>query len=209
MSYLIQPDEGPPPAPLAPINDHVARAVGTLSAWASDEESSPGLHALVVSDAETFQSLENVCQQWLTYQTVWGAVGVYLDLWGEQVGLGRGTDNDADYRIKLRAAALRNKSSGTVPDLINMLTALLGDLCTRVIVTPVYPAALNFSLVCPAALSAAESAAVVSFVLDAVAAGVLVEGIAVVTPDTFTFDGYPIPPSAGYSVGAWATILYP
>ena len=208
MSYLVQPFDGPIPAPLAYVGDHVDRALGTLSARFADQEKSPNLHALIRASVEQLQSLEDVAQAWLYMQTVDGAEGIYLDWWGLQVGQGRGSDDDATYRLKLRAAAARNRSDGSTNDTNLVLSLLLGDLCTQVRIFPLYPAAITINLICTASLTAEQEQAVIDFAHASVAAGVRIDGIAIVTDPTFAFDGYPSPPGAGYNVGEWARYIF-
>ena len=208
MSYLVQPFDGPIPAPLAYVGNHVDRALATLSARFADPELSPNLHALIRAEVEQLQSLEDVAQAWLYMQSVDGAQGIYLDWWGLQVGQGRGSDDDATYRLKLRAAAARNRSDGSVNDIALVLSLLLGTLCTQVRIVPLYPAAITINLSCTVALTSAQEQAVIDFSMASVAAGVRIDGIAICTDPVFAFDGYPSPPGAGYDVGAWASYIY-
>lgn len=215
MSTLVQPIDDVQPAPLAYVGNHVDRALGTLSARFADPEKSPNLHALITARVEQLQSLEDVAQAWMTLQTVEGAEGIYLDWWGLQVGQGRGSDDDATYRIKLRAAGARNRSDGSNPDLLLVLTLLLGDLVTQIQITPVYPAGIYIVLYTPAPLSAAQQEAVVDFSLASVAGGVGILGIAEITGRTFAYSTFPDPPYRGYDDGTgnvggyWANYFYP
>ena len=215
MSTLIQPIDDVQPLPLAYVGDHVDRALGTLSARFADAEKSPNIHAFIRARVEQLQSLEDIAQEWMTLQTPSGAAGIYLDWWGLQVGQGRGADTDDEYRIKLQAAGARNRSDGSNPDLLLVLTLLLGALATEIAIIPAYPAGIYIILTCPAALDAATQQAVIDFAEASVAAGVGILGIAEIVNPVFAFDGFPDPPFRGYDDGAgtvggyWANYFYP
>lgn len=215
MNTLVQPIDDVQPAPLAYVGDHVDRALGTLSARFADAENSPNIHAFIRARVEQLQSLENIAQEWLVLQTPEGAAGIYLDWWGLQVGQGRGADTDEEYRIKLQAAGARNRSNGTNPDMLLVLTLLLGTLATQVSIIPAYPAGIYIILTCPAPLTAATQEAVIAFAEASVAAGVGILGIAEIVNPVFAFAGFPDPPYRGYDDGSglvggyWANYFYP
>lgn len=140
------------------------------------------------------------------------AEGVQLDALGALVGQPRlggaypAGESDDDYRQKIRAAILRNRSGGTVPDLIAVVSALLSDLSPQVIVTQAGIAQFAITVIVDTALTAAQLTALTQFVQAAKAAGV---GATVYPsgPPTFAYAGFPDPPFAGYNEGHWAPVL--
>lgn len=140
------------------------------------------------------------------------AAGVQLDALGALVGQPRlggaypAGESDDDYRQKIRAAILRNRSGGTVPDLIAVVSALLSDLSPQVIVTQAGIAAFSLTVIVDTALTAAQLTALAQFVQAAKAAGV---GATVYPagPPTFAYTTFPDPPFAGYNEGHWAPVL--
>lgn len=149
------------------------------------------------------------------------AVGVQLDQIGQLLNQPRyggaypvGETDDL-YRIKLRAAILRNRSNGTTADLIAMVVALLTGYNPSVQLTDLPPAAFTLFVVVSAPLTADVADVLVEFVLAAKPAGVLVAGIAWGVAPIFAFDGFPDPPFAGYDDGTglvggfWANYVWP
>lgn len=67
------------------------------------------------------------------------ATGVHLDKLGRFVGQLRQGRTDAQYRIAIKARIAVNRSSGTLPELINILRLLVGEAAT--ITVPEYAAA--------------------------------------------------------------------
>lgn len=140
------------------------------------------------------------------------AEGVQLDALGALVGQPRlggaypAGESDDDYRQKIRAAILRNRSGGTVPDLIAVVSVLLSDLSPQVIVTQAGIAAFSLTVIVDTALTSAQLTALAQFVQAAKAAGV---GATVYPsgPPTFAYTTFPDPPFAGYDEGHWAPVL--
>ena len=136
------------------------------------------------------------------------SAGVWLDAIGKLIGQPRKGgayplgESDTDYRRKLRAAVLRNRSGGTAEDLIAVVSALLGDNAQTIHVSDCPPAAFTVSIGVAVPLTSAEQVDIVDFVEAAKAAGVKVAGIAWYTDPTFAFDGFPDPPFAGYDDGS-------
>jgi hypothetical protein len=179
------------------------------------------MQALVLRLAARWQLLETVLWQLQTQRGVETAEGVQLDQIGELVGQVREGgayplgESDDLYRIKIRARALRNRSSGTVPDLQAIMHALLPAKAVAVQCVDVPPAAFVMAIQASAALTAAEEAIVAEFANGAKAAGVKIAGICWYTDPTFAFAGFPDPPFAGYDDGSgavggfWAHYFYP
>jgi hypothetical protein len=149
------------------------------------------------------------------------AVGVQLDQIGQLLNQPRyggaypvGETDDL-YRIKLRAAIMRNRSMGTTDDLIAMIVALLTGYSPSVQITDVPPAAFVVFVTVSAPLTAAIADVLVEFILAAKPAGVLVAGIGWGVDPTFAWAGFPDPPFAGYDDGTglvggfWANYVWP
>ena len=96
------------------------------------------------------------------------AQGETLDELGYGVGLRRSGLGDTEYRVAIRAAGGSLSSSGTIPDVLRVATAIAGP---DVGYTPWYPA--GFALTFPA-LSASEVAVAVALLREPIPAGVTV-----------------------------------
>lgn len=149
------------------------------------------------------------------------AIGVQLDQIGQLLNQPRyggpypvGETDDL-YRIKLRAAILRNRSMGTIEELRRMVAILLTGFSPVVQLVDFPPAAFVLVVGVSSPLSAAQAAVLVEYVLSAKPAGVLVAGIAWYTGPTFAWDGFPDPPFEGYDDGTglvggfWAQYVWP
>lgn len=124
-------------------------------------------------------------------------------------------ESDALYRVKLRAALLRNRSHGTAEELRAMVHALFDGLSPVVQIVDTPPAKFVLVVGVSAAPSASLQDALVAFCRAAKAAGVGIAGLAWYTAPTFSFDGFPDPPFKGYDDGTglvggfWANYIYP
>lgn len=146
--------------------------------------------------------------------------GVQLDALGKLLGQPRlgGAyplgETDGNYRTKLQAAVLRNRSKGTAPEIAAMVHALLPDAIT-VQVSDVPQAAFNLTVYVSSPLSSDQQDALVSFALQAKAAGIKIAGIAWYEAPVFGFIPSTDPPVQGYGDGvggpggAWANYIYP
>lgn len=196
-------DDMQPPEPFAYVGNHVERALATLPAETADPELSPNLHALVETDAEQVQKIEDELNKLRAFLTLEGAKGIWLDYIGQLVGQGRGPDGDTLYRQKIRAAARRNRSMGTTDDIGTVLRLLLGELCTQVVVLTMPVRTIGILLFVTTPLDGEMTAAVVEFANACRAAGVKIDGIAEIpaTHAIFGFAGYPSPQFEGYGDG--------
>lgn len=158
------------------------------------------------------QTVDDVARQLQAGMALPDAAGAQLDILGALVGQPRmggaypAGESDADYRQKIAAAILRNRSGGTVPDLIAVVKALLSDLSPTVIVTQAGTAAFALTVLVSAPLDAEQLAALSSFVQAAKAAGVGTTIYPSAAP-TFAYAGFPDPPFSGYDNGHWAPVL--
>jgi hypothetical protein len=106
---------------MTPILDMVQRGLGRLiERWKDD----PVLTALVRMALSRFQEAENAAQQVATLRGIDTASGQQLDNLGALVGQQRQGMSDADYRLRIRARLLINRSSGTTPELIAVFELL-------------------------------------------------------------------------------------
>ena len=160
--------------------------------------------------------------QWMqTAFAIDTSTGVQMDALGQVLGQPRYGgpypigESDADYRVKLRAAILRNRSMGSTEDLIAMVNALLAAKSPSVQIADVAPAAFVLAVWVSSALTASEVAALIEFAISAKGAGIGIAGIAWYTAPTFAWDGFPDPPFEGYDDGTglvggyWANYVWP
>ena len=179
------------------------------------------LQALTAALAEPVKDVDDIAIALQTWRDLDTATGVALDQVGQiinQPRYGGGYpvgESDADYRPKLKAAILRNRSNGTAAQLVAMVVALLDGLSPVPQISEVYPAGFVLAVWVSAAPSTAQIQALVDFTIAAKAAGVGIVGLAWYTAPTFAFDGYPDPPFKGYDDGTglvggyWANYIYP
>lgn len=119
----------------AKITDHEARAVARL---AMQFRGQPRLTALVEALAAQAQVVENGL--WQIYEeTLDTAVGVGLDVLGAIVVQPREDSvDDDDYRLRIKAKAVANRSNGRFADILQMFAVLLRTAWIR----EIYPAAI-------------------------------------------------------------------
>ena len=127
----------------------------------------PNFEAILIAWLNRIQEIEDVLWELIDERTIDAAVGVQLDGIGAIVGEPRLGKTDDKYRLFIKARRLVNLSSGTVPELIE----ILGLLTENTIEYRVeYPA--GFSLIVADILALPESVALI--LSDAVVAGVAV-----------------------------------
>ena len=106
------------------IPNHAERALARLA----QQFPKTGTVAKMVSlFAGRMQTLEDVGEAILTADSITGAEGAQLDVLGGVVGQRRGSNTDAEYRTRIRARILVNKSSGTGPELQAIANLLAPD----------------------------------------------------------------------------------
>lgn len=172
--------------------------------------------------AAGLQSIEDVAVLLQKARALSTAAGVFLDQVGQLINQPRlggnypSGESDNNYRIKLRAAILRNRSMGTAEQLRTMLNALLTGNIISMQIIDMPPAAFKILLYVTTALTATEKAVVVKFAQAAKSAGVGIQSIAAYTNPTFAYnaDAYG-PPFKGYDNGTntvggfWADYFFP
>ena len=123
------------------ISDHQARAVGRL---VGQYRRAKNLQSLVSVSTAEHQKLED--QLWTMFsETVDNAAGAQLDVYGKIVGQAREGRTDAKYRLWIKTRVRINRSSGTVPEIIAVFTALVNGT-SPVILAEQYPAAMTVTL---------------------------------------------------------------
>lgn len=184
------PDPDVPPTPQTLIGgkaDHVTAALNRLPAQFNTK---PKIRAMLTAFANPAVTIENALFQLLTQRAIDTSEGVQLDAIGEIVGQPRAGLIDNQYRLYLRARIATNKSRGTVEDLIRIATLILDDATITVRIETIGPASVEMQLL-GAAITNTRAGIMISFLHDAVAAGVRLDLIS--SPgevdDTFTTAG--------------------
>lgn len=99
------------------------------------------IDAIVKAFAQQDQDLEDAAFEVLLNTVLPAAVGVQLDGLGDIVGAERGGLNDTDFAILIQGQILVNKSSGTIPQMIELATAM--GASSGVVLTENFPAKFN------------------------------------------------------------------
>lgn len=123
----------------AQIVDHsdrgIARALATLTG-------KPRLEAFLRSWLDSAQELEDVVYALRAMMLVSSATGVWLERLGKIVGQPKEGRTDEVYRVWIMARTLVNRSSGTAPQLLAIVEALVPD-GVSIYTQDEYPAALT------------------------------------------------------------------
>lgn len=123
--------------------------------------------------AEQAQPLEDAWQQLFSIASIDVSVGVQLQTLGVLVGQPYNGEDDATYRLRLKARIKANLSSGTATDLYGVFLAMFGLTGTgyaQIVTSPSAPAALEFISLRP--LYGAESTVLFELLVIAKLAGV-------------------------------------
>jgi hypothetical protein len=121
------------------ITDHADRAVERLPAL---HRSKATMVALARAACVPVQEIENVLFAVLGIASIDSAEGAQLDTIGRVVGQERGTLDDAAYRVWLKARQAANRSSGTIPELLAVIRAVVPADAT-IVVLDQFPAGLQ------------------------------------------------------------------
>ncbi len=100
---------------------HVADGLAHLAYQFQDL---PHFEAILTAWLNRIQEIEDVLWELIDERTIDAAVGVQLDGIGAIVGEPRLGKTDDEYRLFIKARRLVNLSSGTVPELIEILGLL-------------------------------------------------------------------------------------
>jgi hypothetical protein len=125
--------------PLAESLDHVARG---LSKLLEQFKGKPRIEKWLTIYLEQVQEVEHALWQLLVDRVLDVAVGAQLDGWGSIVGQPRGSMDDTDYRIFIKARILVNLSNGKPEELIAILRLIL-ETSGVVDFTEQYPAGIR------------------------------------------------------------------
>lgn len=120
---------------IAKTTTHVSEA---LSKLARQFQGLPAISGLVSVYSAQVQALEEVFFQLFVERELGRAVGAQLDRLGVLLGEPRKALNDASYRLRLVTRVRLNVSSGSIPDLIELIRVLIvtnGEALPRLILT--------------------------------------------------------------------------
>lgn len=182
------------------ITDHVARALARMPLQFRGK---PKIQSLIESFVEPLQELESVFFDILIQRAIDTATGVHLHRLGKILGQPYGGEDEELYRRYLRARVKVNRSSGTIPELIQITRLIIGnDPAARVVAEPQYPATIVIRIE-NMVIGADLAALLFAFLVDAVAGGVrlIVESSGVLAASTFSFANGP---GLGFGAGAFA-----
>ena len=124
------------------LDDFVADALDKLTCQFCDK---PVIETIVGCLAIQLQELEVAGCQMLDIYNITEQSGVNLDVIGNLICQPRNGMSDADYRVFLEARKLANQSTGTTPDLLEIIYAILGG-GANLTVQEFYPATTCISL---------------------------------------------------------------
>lgn len=152
--------------------------------------------------------VEETLQDILTQRSIATAEGEQLNVIGRIVKQEREGSSDADYRIRIRAKVLVNRSSGTINEIIDIFELLATDstltgAVVHVTESPPAQMQLRFSGV---TLDDDQVRRLTNLLRQAKAAGVRFDFVYLTYPpeETFTFDGVD---GQGWDEGHWATAV--
>lgn len=185
--------------------DHIEKAITRL---ASQYKGKTNIDLLMSACFAEANRIEDTLQQVLEQQSIAGAVGDQLDVIGRIVKQEREGASDADYRIRIRARVLVNRSSGTVNELITIFELLITDSTlagATVRVEDLPPASIRVTV--GGIVLTDEQVTRLSNILKlARAAGIGARFVHLIVPpaDTFTLDGVN---GQGLDEGAFASVM--
>lgn len=128
--------------PYVKISDHVAQGLALII---EQYKNKPKAKGLIESYLRRIQDVEDAAYdlyQARKFQP--GLFGVYLERYGKLVGAKRNSSDNLAYFTFIQAQILINKSSGTIPELIEICRVLTDGTLPNV--TEVFPASLIIEL---------------------------------------------------------------
>lgn len=124
------------------LTDHASRALARLAMQYRGTASHEGILAALGAQV---QELERAIFDLLLLRSLEGCEGVQLDNLGKVLGAAREGRADTDYRLRLRAQIVLNRSSGEA-EVIAQVFRLTVPASTAVEVVDIYPAAFESSI---------------------------------------------------------------
>lgn len=154
---------------LSHITDHAERARARL---VTQFRSTVSHGALLDVLSRQVQEVEDMLYSLLSTTVIDSSAGVQLDRLGKVLKVPRNAHTDAQFRAYLKAQILVNRSSGTVPEILEILRVVLAAYDANVVEWTSYrPAAFIVRVV--GAIGAAEPAVLADLVRQARDGGVL------------------------------------
>ena len=126
------------------IENHVARGLARLTESLKGKAKVAGWLTAILGQV---QALEDAIEDVREGRDLLFAVGEQLDVWGRRLSLSRGGLSDEVYRIRLRAKLSVNRSSGTLPELLAILSLITDE--RDVAITESYPMGIDISVGAP------------------------------------------------------------
>lgn len=186
-----------------PVLNHLTNALERL---AQQYKGKPFIEGILRVLAGEMQEIEVVLQDLLGMQNIDTADGAQLDVLGRIVMQDREGASDDDYRIRIRAKILVNKSSGTADELIDIFTLLISDstMVGATVSVDEYPPASVVVRIGGIMLTLPVASRLAQILKQARAAGVRGELRYYTAPPagSFTFNGTP---AQGFNNGVWAS----
>lgn len=137
--------------------EHIDQMLDRLLAYYKGR---PYMEGMLTAFANQIQELEDALFVMRTQRFIDSATGVALDVIGRKIGLRREGRSDSDFRIWIRAEIRANASSGTAPEIIDVLRLLVDDSNT-ILFTPFYPASFHIEILDALATSAQDLADII------------------------------------------------
>jgi hypothetical protein len=125
-------------ADLEHFTEHAGAAFARLATQFRDK---PNLAAVLLAVLPQVQALEDALFQLYSERGIDTAIGAQLDVLGRIVGEARQGKDDETFRTFIRARVLVNRSSGTIPEILAILAALLAGQPNDVGLVEYFPAA--------------------------------------------------------------------
>jgi hypothetical protein len=162
---------------------HVSEAIRNLIDVFEDK---PKVVGLLTSFVNRVQDLENTFSDILTETALGNASGAQLDLLGAIVGEERNGRSDLQYATAINAQIRLLRSEGTIEDVIDLITAIVGEL--QVDIVEYYPA--KFAATIDEAIDPDEVdvGAMGALIASGKPAGVGMSLIYFTSPNPFRFD---------------------
>ena len=185
--------------------------VDALARRMQQYKESPNLEALITIFTDRTQTIENAFDDLDLLRWLDTATGEQIDALGRTLDVARGGYADAAYVLRIKAAIVRYHSSGRWAQVAAAMTLLTG--ATTIQMDDSYPANVQAILIGSIA-PVASYADILVGIRAALAAGVGITSIVLVSPTPLVFFGDPLPAGQGFGTltdaligGNFATIM--